>query len=86
MGFDSKCDFAPPTIFLGLLLCPWTWGNSSVAPALCGRPSSAYCLAEEMRSSSSFPGMPLKGLVYGASLDPVVKKKGLWNSLNPEAG
>ena len=29
MGFDSKCDFAPPTIFLGLLLCPWTWGISS---------------------------------------------------------
>ena len=26
MGFDSKCDFAPSTIFLGLLLCPWTWG------------------------------------------------------------
>ena len=25
MGFDSKHDFAPPTIFLGLLLCPWTW-------------------------------------------------------------
>ena len=24
-GFDSKCDFAPPTIFLGFLLCPWTW-------------------------------------------------------------
>ena len=27
-GFDSKCDFAPPTIFLGLLLCPWMWGIS----------------------------------------------------------
>ena len=26
MGFDSKHDFAPPIIFLGLLLCPWTWG------------------------------------------------------------
>ena len=26
MGFDSKRDFAPPTILLGLLLCPWTWG------------------------------------------------------------
>ena len=26
MGFDSKCDCAPPTILLGLLLCPWTWG------------------------------------------------------------
>ena len=23
MGFDSKCDYAPPTIWLGLLLCPW---------------------------------------------------------------
>ena len=24
MGFDSKCDFAPPPILLGLF-CPWTW-------------------------------------------------------------
>ena len=23
MGFDSKCDFTPPTVLLGLLLCPW---------------------------------------------------------------
>ena len=23
MGFDSKRDFTPPTILLGLLLCPW---------------------------------------------------------------
>ena len=29
LGFDSKCDFSSPTIFLGLLLCPWTWGISS---------------------------------------------------------
>ena len=28
MGFDSKCDFTPPTILLGLL-CPWLWGISS---------------------------------------------------------
>ena len=26
MGFDSKCTFTPPTILLGLLLCPWAWG------------------------------------------------------------
>ena len=26
--FDSKCDFTPPTVLLGLLLCPWTWGIS----------------------------------------------------------
>ena len=25
-GFDSECDFTPPTILLGLLLCPWMWG------------------------------------------------------------
>ena len=29
MGFDSKREFAPPTVLLGLLLCPWTWGISS---------------------------------------------------------
>ena len=29
MGFDSKHDFAPPTILLGLLLCPWMWDISS---------------------------------------------------------
>ena len=29
MGFDSKCKFAPPTILLRLLLCPWMWGISS---------------------------------------------------------
>ena len=27
MGFDTKWDFAPPTILLGLLFCPWTWGT-----------------------------------------------------------
>ena len=26
MGFESKCDFAPPTVLLGLLPCPWMWG------------------------------------------------------------
>ena len=26
MGFDSKCDFIPLTIILGLLLCPWMCG------------------------------------------------------------
>ena len=25
-GFDSKCDFTPPIVLLGLLLCPWMWG------------------------------------------------------------
>ena len=30
MVFDSKCDFAPPTILLELLLFPWMWSISSV--------------------------------------------------------
>ena len=25
MGFNSKCDFTPSTILLGILLCPWMW-------------------------------------------------------------
>ena len=29
MRFDSKCELTPPTILLGLLLCPWMWGISS---------------------------------------------------------
>ena len=34
MGFDSKCDFTSPTILVGLLLCPCTWGNLlKVTPA-----------------------------------------------------
>ena len=34
MGFDSKREFAPATVLLGLLLCSWTWGISS-QPLLC---------------------------------------------------
>ena len=53
IGFNSKCDFAPPTILLGLLLCPWMWGISSkslqlhaaTTPMLCSCCSSAYRLA-----------------------------------------
>ena len=29
MGFDSKHEVSPPTVLLGPLLCPWTWGISS---------------------------------------------------------
>ena len=53
MGFVRKCSLAPPTIFLGLPLCPWMWGISSkslqwcaaAAPVPCSQRSSAYCLA-----------------------------------------
>ena len=27
MGFDYKQEFAPRTVLLGFLLCPWMWGN-----------------------------------------------------------
>ena len=32
MGFESKHSFTPPTLFLGLLLRPWTWGLLTAAP------------------------------------------------------
>ena len=41
MGFDSKHDFTPPSIFLGLLLCPWTWGISSTLLQHCTAAASA---------------------------------------------
>ena len=28
MRFDSKSDCTSPTVLLGLLFCPWTWGIS----------------------------------------------------------
>ena len=31
MGFDSKPEFAPPTVLLGLPLCPWSWGYLHMA-------------------------------------------------------
>ena len=52
-GFDSKWESVPPTVLLGLLLCPWTWGISSqplqchtaTAPAPRSHWSSAHRLA-----------------------------------------
>ena len=46
--FDSKCDFTPPTIFLGLLLCPWTWDISS---------QSRQCYAEAAPAPTGFLGL-----------------------------
>ena len=39
MLFDSKHNFALPTILLGLLLCPWMWGISSMLPEHCTAPT-----------------------------------------------
>ena len=41
MGFDSKCNFAPPTIFLGFLLCPWMWDGASKSLQCCTATSPA---------------------------------------------
>ena len=34
MGFDSKWDFTPSTVLLGLFLWPWMWGISKDGEAL----------------------------------------------------
>ena len=57
MRCDSKREFAPPTILLGLLLCPWTWGISS--QLLQRLPSHwGFCFALE-RGSADTPSLPL---------------------------
>ena len=50
MQFDSKCDFAPPTILLGLLLCTWMWDISKVAPAPC-----SHCCSETTSIYLKYP-------------------------------
>jgi len=51
-GFDSKFEFTPLTILLGLL-CPWTWGISSKTPVPCSCCSSRY---NQMKVSKSSHG------------------------------
>ena len=41
MEFDSKDSFVPPTVLLGLLLCPWTWGISSKSLQRCAATTPA---------------------------------------------
>ena len=41
MGFDSKPDFAPPTILLGLLLCSWAWSITSQSLQHCAAAAPA---------------------------------------------
>ena len=43
MGFDSKHDFAPPTVLLRLLLCPWMLAISSQSLQHCTAPAPAPC-------------------------------------------
>ena len=63
MGFESKCDFAPPTVLLGLLLCPWTWGISSksfqhhtaTAPALRSHSITCHLFQQEILQEMGVP-------------------------------
>ena len=74
-GFDSKPDFAPPTLLLGLLLCTWTWGIfffffdgikcspvNSCSAAICN--SGVHAVEDECTAStppsSSATGNPLQ--------------------------
>ena len=40
MRFDSKCDFAPPTVLPGVLLCLWMWSIVFWWDTTFSRPSS----------------------------------------------
>ena len=77
VGFDSKFDFVPPTILLGLLLCPWAcgiypqllrclpscWGFSDLGCGLSphGHPSEAQLLLQTL--DMGYLGSGVFGLV-----------------------
>ena len=48
MGFDSKHNFTPPTILLGLL-CPWMWGISSQLLQCCATAAPVLVLSNSMK-------------------------------------
>ena len=59
MGFDSKCEFTPPTILLGLLLCCWTWGITSKSlqhlPSCWGFSDLGHGVSPQSLSSAMHP-------------------------------
>ena len=56
MGFDSKHDFTPPAILLGLPLCPWTWDTSSQSLQCVQLPlQRQHHVATRMPQASTFP-------------------------------
>ena len=66
MGFDSKCDFAPPTILLELLLYFWTWvsflegSNILLSVVVQQRVVILEFLQEKMSASPSTPPYNLR--------------------------
>ena len=42
-GLILKCDFVPPTVLLGLLLCPWMRGISSKSLQCCADAAPVPC-------------------------------------------
>ena len=55
VGFNSKGDFTPPTIVLGLLLCFWMWDISSVM--LQGHAATTQLLLQRLPSSWGFSAL-----------------------------
>ena len=68
VGFDSKCEFAPPIILLGLLLWPWTWGISSqllqYLRSYWGFSDLGPGLSPHHQSSKAQPPLLTLGVVY----------------------
>ena len=70
IGFDSKCDFIPPAILLGLLLCPWMWGIffGGIKHSPVGSWSAVSCnfgvLAGEDECTSFYSAILLQNLIH----------------------
>ena len=75
MGFDSNHDFTPPTVLLGILLCPWTWDifSKSLQSQLSCHSSGIQLLIQGLPSCWGFSAVG-RGVSpqshYSTALDP----------------
>lgn len=60
-GFDSKCNFAPPAVLFGLLLCSWMWSVfffGGINILLSDSCSAVSCILEFSQKMSTRPSTP----------------------------
>ena len=82
VGFDSKGEFAPPTVLLGLLLCPWTWGISSqllqCLPSYWGFSDLGRGVSPHSQPSKAQPLLLILDIGYLFSAAPVKCRRCSW--------
>ena len=68
MGFDSKHEFAPPTLLLGPL-CPWTWGFSSQLLQCCAAAAPANTREDSTPGHHQMVNTNIRLIIFFAAKD-----------------